>query len=209
MNTCQSAIQNVERITARNEDLLTDYNNKRQDYDRQINAISIPSRNKGDYPAPEAGEHYACDGARHDRHRSECSGKSDGGHSSGSFEWTGEEWTTWGFGPCRKTNARCYIKQDYINGLATSAENKRSELVNLKNGITLTSLPVPNITCCQSMDFKSLSADKISFNEINQTCNTTPQPTTPQPTTNKIYIGVGIAVTIFIFIFLIIIMTIE
>lgn len=181
MSTCADAILEVKRLSARNEDLLTEYNNKRDEYDRQINAISVPSNNRGDYSAPEAGEHYACDGARHDRHRSECSGKSHDGHPSGSYEWTGEEWTTWGGGPCRKTNAKCYIKQDYINGLHNSAQNKRNELINLKNGVKQTSLPVPDIGCCQTMQFQGLSADKIQFNNVNQSCQAPPPAPAPAP----------------------------
>lgn len=181
MSTCADAIQEVRRLSARNEDLLTEYNNKRSDYDRQINSVSVPSNNRGDYSAPEAGEHYACDGARHDRHRSECSGKSHDGHPSGSYEWTGEEWTTWGFGPCRKTNARCYIKQDYINSLHNAAQNRRNELVNLKNGVTYTPLPVPDIGCCQSMQFQGLSAEQIRFNNLSQSCQAPPPAPSPSP----------------------------
>jgi hypothetical protein len=67
---------------------------------------------------------------------------------------------------------------DGINALVASAENKRQELINLKNGVRYEPYPVPNISCCQSIDFKELSADKITFNNIDNSCTT---PNAPQP----------------------------
>jgi hypothetical protein len=102
-----------------------------------------------------------------------------GGHPSGSYEWTGEEWTTWGGGPCRKTNAKCYIKQDYINGLASASENQKNSLISQKGADVLTLDPVPNVNCCQDIKFQNISANKISYDNINQTCSA--PPSTPAP----------------------------
>lgn len=175
-STCSDALALVEKINARNEQLLKDYQGKVAEYDNKINAVSIPSTNVGDYPQPETGEYYACDDARKDRHRSECSNKSNGVYPSGSFEWTGNEWTTWGGGPCRKTNAKCFIKQSYIDALAKEQRDKKNTLIAEKNTLKQESLEVPKIECCQSMEFNNLKASDIKFDNVTQSCTKTINP---------------------------------
>ena len=179
-SSCSDALALVTQLTQRNDALRVDYDNRQAALDRQIaqrtadrDAIAVPSRRTDAYPRPESDEIYGCDDARHSDIASNCAAKADGGYA-GAYAWTGEEWTTWGFGPCRKTRGRCQIRQDYIDALASDAEARRAavqaDIDNLQRakGVPLTLNPVPNISCCQGI---GVQAQQVTFDRVTMRCS--------------------------------------
>lgn len=173
-STCSDALALVEKINARNEQLLKDYQGKVAEYDNKINAVSIPSTNVGDYPRPHVGAwgsflNSPADRASH--HSGECSRRTDSGYPAGSYYWDGSErdtgggWESW-----------CSIKQSYIDALAKEQRDKKNSLIAEKNALKQESLEVPKIECCQSMEFNNLKASDIKFDNVTQSCTKTINP---------------------------------
>ena len=153
--SCSDALEEVKRLNARNEDLKKDADNKRDDYQRQIDAIVIPPRTVMDYFKIL---------------QSETDVKK---MVSLIQKWESEGVMVGG-----------QIYEPGINALVASAENKRNELINLKNGVKYEPVPVPNIGCCQTMNFDNLEASQIIFDKVTQSC-TTPNAPSPAPSSNE------------------------
>lgn len=200
--TCEDALYELSNITQLNANIQTDYDNRRAALQvkqatlvAQRDAINVPSRKIVDYTWAWSAPYYGCDGDRYNGHKTQCNDSVIAGFSAGSYEWNGTMRHNWGtclggYSGCCETLGKCTIKQSTIDALANDAQSKKdaldaqiNQVINEINAIKPNFLPVPNISCCQSINLNNISAQTVTFDEMNQQC-VVPAPSVPTTTTN-------------------------
>lgn len=182
-STCSSIQEVINDVIVKNTQIKKQYdnslaalNNKRNELQKQFDDFVLPQNDRNRYSYYWTDENYNCDGARNSHHVDYCAGAS-WEFPSGSYEYTGYEETTWGGGPCRTTKGKCQLKQSVVDNLYNKRTQERNDIQTKINGITsdignlkLVYYPIPNVSCCQSIEFQNISADKITYDDVKQSC---------------------------------------
>jgi hypothetical protein len=177
MSTCADALSNVQRITNDNRRSQEEHNNKRRNYELSVNKQREWDKCKNNLDC--GGEYDRFAGRVRDlrnekKHMINCidwisltrndyGGYCRNDHGDG---WKHVDNTNggctpgWGKGVCARNDDR--IKQDLGIGNRPGTETDPGNFVPL---------PVPEIKCCQEIAFKNISADKVAFDNISQSCN--------------------------------------
>jgi len=190
--TCDDAILEVSAINEMNNNLQMDYDNNKVSLQTKMNAliaqrdaIAMPSRNINDYKKiMPTGDNDRCglDGERYTKHKNDCAAMNVDGFGAGAYEWDGKMAFSSGIclsnysGSCC-TYGECSIKQSFIDGLAANAQSQKdnlntqiNQLISQIAALKPQFLPVPSISCCQSINLNNVAASSVTFDDTTQTC---------------------------------------
>ena len=177
MTNCEEALQQVKDTTERNKRMQDEHINKRHSYEKSVNKKREWEKCKNELNC--GGEYSRFSGKvndlRNDRrfwtrcvaHEESQSGRHD--------DWCrndfGDDWKHVG-----QDNGGC--SPGFTKGLCGRTDDGIRRDLGIENRPGTESdpgnfspIPVPEIKCCQEMTFKGISANKVNFDNLNQTCN--------------------------------------
>ncbi len=191
VSTCEDIKNIIKTLTIKNDVILKQYDKQKENLQKkkkeltdELKKLEIPNSDRNNYPSFMTVEHYACEGERHEHNKSECNNEEYQGYPAGSYEWTGYEEVTGYVCPCCRTKAECKLKQSFVDNIVNDVKNKRKQIQDqidnidgdIKN-LKLNLYDIPDVACCQSIEFNNLEASNIYFDNLKQSCSITKNET--------------------------------